>query len=119
MERKIRFMQTLYLLITNVLILKSLALPLANNPTFTSSFAKFCLRIESFLVAFTNENPLYFSHLSFTRLQYRLQTCLLSSLTCLQVQEVSFAVCKDKMIENHSVNKFSFESLFAQIKLRK
>jgi hypothetical protein len=84
MVRKTKYLQTLYLLIINILILKPLALPLADKQTFASSFAKFRLRIKSFLVAFTNQKPLYFKYLAITRLHHRLQICQLNALTSLQ-----------------------------------
>jgi hypothetical protein len=49
-----------------------------------------------------------------SRLQHRLRTWQLSLLTSLQVQVVSFAVCKEIVIEYHNVNKISFTNLFAQ-----
>lgn len=48
-------------------------------------------------------------------LQVSLQSYQLSPLTSLQVQAVSFAVCKEKSIENQSINKILFASLFAKI----
>lgn len=113
MARKISSMQTLYYMIINILISKPLALPLAKSQTLICMIAKFRLRIESILVAFANEKPLYFNHLASTRLHHRLQICQLSALTSLQVQVVSFAVCKEKFIENQGVYLNSFAGLFA------
>ncbi len=114
MARKINNPQTVCVLVINVLSRIALAVPLANNQTFTSSFAKFRLRIESILVAFANENILYFKGFPFTRLQHRLQNCQLSSLTSLQVQAVSFAVCKERNTVNQPINQNFFAALFAK-----
>jgi len=114
MARKTKYMQTLYVLTINSLFSKPLALPLAKSQTLMCLLAKFRLRKQSSIIAFANEKSLYSNGLPFARLQHRLQNCQLSPLTSLQVQAVSFAVCKEKSIENQSINKFSFASLFAQ-----
>jgi hypothetical protein len=113
MARKINIAQTVYALVINILSMIAFAAPLANNQTFTSSFAKFRLRIESILVAFANEKPLYFNHLASTRLHHRLQICQLNALTSLQVQAVSFEVCKERKLDFKSVSNIFFAALFA------
>ena len=92
----------------------SFASSFARISTSTRLYQPLRLRKQSTITSFANENSLYFKGLSFTRLQHRLQTCQLSPLTSLQVQKVSFEVCKEKAIENQSINKFSFATLFAQ-----
>lgn len=84
-KKKIEVLQTKQQLIINALDVFS----------FASSFAKI-----------STSTRLYQS--------LRLQNCQLSPLTSLQAQAVSFAVCKEKVIENQSVTKFPFATLFAQ-----
>ncbi len=98
-----------------LIFIELIKIPLANNQTLIGSFARFRLQVERYFSVFANEKPLYFKCLPITRLQYRLQICQLSSLTSLQVQAVSFAVFKEKMIDNQSINKFLFARLFAII----
>lgn len=57
---------------------------------------------------------LLINELENSSLQSSLQSCQLRTSTCLLVQAVSFADCKEKTIENQSVNKISFANLFAQ-----
>lgn len=113
--RRISNTQTLLMLVIYAFKKIPFALTLANNQTLIGSFAKFRLRIQAIIRDFANENPLYFNHLVISRLQHRLQICQLRSFTSLQVQAVSFAVCKEKAIENQCINLNFFASLFAKI----
>lgn len=113
-KKKIEVLQTKKQLIINALDVFSFASSFAKTSTSTRLCQSLRLRMQSSITAYANENSLYFKGLSITRLQHRLQTYQLSPLTSLQVQAVSFVVFKEKVIENQSVNKFSFASLFAQ-----
>ncbi|MCH8556108.1 MAG: hypothetical protein LAT76_13190, partial [Schleiferiaceae bacterium] len=64
--------------------------------------------MQSIITAFANENSLYFKAFPFTRLHHRLQTCQLSALTSLQVQAVSFEVCKERNTVNQLINQTFF-----------
>lgn len=113
MQRKIEFMQTVYLLIINMLVIKPLALPLAKNQTLVFSFLNCRLRVDLMCKRLIKYISLFVSKLKFYRLQYRLQKSQLSPLTSLQVQAISFAVYKENSIENQKVNKTFFAHLFA------
>jgi hypothetical protein len=43
-------------------------------------------------------------------LQVSLQSCQLSTLTSLQVQEVSYSVCKEKRIASQGIAKYSLQA---------
>lgn len=123
MQRRIINLQALFVLIINKLQTKPLAVPLAKPQTSAGLFAKFRLRIQTILRGFANVKPLYFSYFWSSRLQYRLQSCQLSTYCvilfplalCLQKQMFLQTVCKEKSIQYQSINKSSFAALFAKI----
>ena len=119
MARKINNTQTVYMLTIHELSKIALAVSLANNQTFTRSFAKFRLRISAVLKHFVNEIYLFFKHLDLDRLQTRLQSFQLSALTCLQVQAVSLKDLKEKTIDNQKIDKILHAGLLVNNQILK
>ncbi len=58
------------------------------------------------------KNILNTNELQNSSLQFSLQRCQLSLLTCLQVQEVFIVAYKERNALNQHVNQFSFAGLF-------
>jgi hypothetical protein len=112
-QRRINNLQTVILLIINGLTIKPLAIPLAKNQTSKRLFTKFRLRIQTIFRDYANVKPLSFSHFVLYRLQYRLQSYQLRLLTYLQVQEDYSLGCKEKSLEDQSINRILFAGLFA------
>jgi hypothetical protein len=112
-KKKVEVLQTKKQLIINALSVFSFASSFAKISTSTRLCDSFCLRMQSIITAFANENHLFFNYLAINRLQHRLQICQLSSLTSLQVQAVSFAVCKERNTVNQPFNRIFFAALFA------
>lgn len=113
MQGRINDPQTVIPLIINGLKIKPLAIPLAKDQTSKRLFSKFRLRIQPIFRDYANIKPLSFSHFVLYRLQYRLQSCQLRLLTCLQDQEAFSLGCKEKSPEDHSINRILFAGLFA------
>jgi hypothetical protein len=107
-------MQALFLLIINSLEIKPLAIPLANSATYHATRCRYPLRIQWFCKRFIDSNLLVFNQLACNRLRFRLQKHQLSPSTRLQVPVVSFAACKEKLIDNQAIAKNLFAGLFAK-----
>jgi hypothetical protein len=113
-KKKIAVLQMKNKLIFNTLYKFSFASSFAKIPTSTRLCQSLRLRIQNTITAFVSKKGLFFKGLSVYYLQQCMQSCQFGALTSLQVQEVSFAVFKEKVIENDSVTKFPFANLFAQ-----
>lgn len=105
-------MQSVFMLIIKGLKIKPLAIPLAKNQTSIHLFAEFRLRLQTVLRNFIMPNYLILNNLIKPPLQNRLQIFQLSHSICLQVQAVSFAVCKEKNTVNQPIYKTISAGLF-------
>jgi hypothetical protein len=91
-----------------MLLLKPLAIALAENQTLGSYFFNTRLRFALKRKHLNEFISLLFKEIKINRLQYRLQTCKLSVLIGLQAQAVSIIVCKQKCTDNQSIYKILF-----------
>jgi hypothetical protein len=88
--------------------------PLAKKSTLRPHLFKYRLRFQLICKRSNVFISLFFKELNLDRLQNRLQKPQLSSLTCLQVQVVSFAVGKEEFSEYQVIDKILFATLFAK-----
>lgn len=114
-KNKIGVLQTKKYLTFSVLFFFSFAGSFAKISTLIRQFNLHRLRIQRILKPFANEKLLIFNVFSVSRLRHRLQSCQLSPLTSLQVQAVSFAVCKEQTIVNQSIHSNLFEKPFCRM----
>jgi hypothetical protein len=91
-----------------MLLLKPLAIALAENQTLGSYFFNTRLRFALKRKHLNEFISLLFKEIKINRLQYRLQTCKLSVLIGLQAQAVLVKVYKQKCNDNQSIYKILF-----------
>lgn len=87
----------------------------AISPTLSHTFMLRRLRFSSLMGHFANGVLLIWRYWRHFRLQDRLHKSQLSPSTCLQVQVVSFASCKEQFIEKQFINTLFFAGFFAKI----